>query len=92
MDRKLVRFKASWCGPCKISKPVAEKIARNFDLELDEFETEENVELSQSYNVKVVPTLILVEGGAEIARITGANTYNKTVEALGLKATPASVA
>lgn len=84
MDRKLLKFYADWCGPCKLMKPVVDKIAEEHDLKLIEINVDEQMNVANKYGVRAVPTLVLLENGEEIARTSGANTLARTSSALGL--------
>jgi thioredoxin-like negative regulator of GroEL len=76
MQRKLLKFYATWCGPCKLMKPVIDKIARENDLEIFELDidTEFGNEAADHWGIEMVPTVILLENGEEVARFEGANT------------------
>jgi thioredoxin-like negative regulator of GroEL len=68
--------------------PVAEKLAEEFDLELQRINIDQLPELATQRGVRSIPTLILVNDEfEEIARHTGANTKTQVVANLGL--TPA---
>lgn len=84
MERKLIKFYADWCGPCKIYAPVVERVASAHDLELVTVNVDEEQELMKQYGVQGIPTLILEENGEEIARHTGATSTARTAAALGL--------
>jgi len=68
--KQLLKFSATWCGPCK-------SLANNFkhvdlgDVELINIDIEEDSAKTISYDVRGVPTMILLEDGVEIKRKTG---------------------
>ncbi|XMB87338.1 thioredoxin [Mycoplasmatota bacterium WC44] len=68
----LVDFYADWCGPCKMIGPVLEEISneRN-DFKIVKVNVDENREISQEYNVRNIPTLIILKDGAEVKRHVG---------------------
>lgn len=74
-DYQLVYFSASWCAPCKISKPVVEKacVDNNVDYKILVADIDENgKEIANKYNVRSVPTIIIFENGVEKLRHIGA--------------------
>ena len=67
--KKIYKFSATWCGPCKmLSKTLA---TIESPIQIEEVNIDENVELTQQYKVRGVPTLILVEDDKEIKRKVG---------------------
>ena len=70
----LVDFWAEWCGPCKMVAPIMEKIAQEYAgrLVVAKVNTDENRGVAGKFNIKGIPTLMLVKGGEVVERITGA--------------------
>jgi thioredoxin 1 len=71
--RTLVWFSAEWCGPCKVIKPVLEKLEEEVSESLkivkaDISKTEDN---TKKFNIRSIPTCVLVDGENEIARFSG---------------------
>jgi thioredoxin 1 len=79
---KLLVFSASWCGPCNGFKPTL--------LELDQerliyVDIDEQPEIRADYEVRSVPTVILVDvDGNEIDRLVGAHPLSKLQELLNV--------
>ena len=57
----LVDFSATWCGPCKMKKPVLEQMEDK--LEIYSVDVDQSPELAGRYNVNAVPSLMLFKGG-----------------------------
>ena len=57
----LVDFSATWCGPCKMQKPVLEQMEDQ--LEIYSGDVDQSPELAGRYNVNAVPSLMLFKGG-----------------------------
>src|SRR3979490_1435073 len=70
----LVDFWAEWCGPCKAMAPTYERVASELEPEIRflKVDTESGPELAARYNIRSIPTLILFQNGAEVARQAGA--------------------
>lgn len=65
---KILKFSASWCGPCKmlantIKKLPADKLARIEELDIDSCDPE----LVKKYGIRGVPTMVVLnkDGGVE---------------------------
>lgn len=76
--RKIVNLHASWCAPCKAFEPTFNSVAtgnefknitfERFDIEDDE----KGVEFVEKFNVRSVPTtLLLDENDNQIMKISG---------------------
>ena len=70
---KMLYFSAYWCAPCKVFKPIVEKVCNEKGLDFEVISVEDNAELTRQHNVKSVPTLIIIgKSGLEIFRTASA--------------------
>jgi len=65
---------AAWCGPCRIIAPVVEELARDYAgrVTVGKLNVDENPEISMSFGIVSIPTLLIMKGGKEVDRIIGA--------------------
>ena len=78
---KLLVFSASWCGPCKAFKPTLLELDQD---RLEYIDIDELPEIREDYDVRSVPTVILVdEDGEELVRLVGAQPLSKLQDLLG---------
>lgn len=71
--KKLLKFSASWCAPCKILSVTIERMRDTIEIPIEEFDIDKFPILSGRYGIRSVPTMLLVdtETGDEIKRVTG---------------------
>ena len=75
---KLIKFSAEWCGPCKAMNNVVNKVLVKFPaLEFEDIDVEDNINIVEHYNVKNLPTFVIVDNDKEIARTSGSMTQSK---------------
>ena len=66
-------FTADLCQPCKKVKPIVEDMKKEgFEFQMIDADYEQL--LVKRFEIKSIPTFILMEDGKEINRITGAKT------------------
>jgi thioredoxin 1 len=68
-------FTADWCNPCKKTKPIVEELNReSVDVRFQIIDVDIEGELARKFEIKSVPTFIVIQDGQEIKRTTGAQT------------------
>ena len=77
----LIDLWAEWCGPCKMMAPHFAEVAKNNPhVVFAKIDTEANPRLSSAFNIRSIPTLVLMNKTTEVARISGALRANQLQE------------
>ena len=81
----LIDFYAEWCGPCKMMPPILKELKekmgdtlRNIKIDVDT-----NPQIASHYQVRGVPTLVLMKEGVVAWKQSGfmdANALEKTIQ------------
>lgn len=68
----IVDFFAEWCGPCKQLAPFLEKKQKEYpDVKIYKVDTEDCQMLTNLYQVRALPTVIIFKNGKEEERVVG---------------------
>ena len=76
----VLKMSASWCGPCKALTEEIKKI--DFEVPIYEFDVESDIEFSQKFKVRNVPTVKLFKNGEDVHTFLGlksADTINSLI-------------
>ncbi|KKO92437.1 thioredoxin [Sphingobacterium sp. Ag1] len=70
---ELLQFYAEWCQPCKMMMPIVELIKQKSInwLTVKQIDVDENSELSGKYQIRSIPTFVVLKNNEEIWRKTG---------------------
>jgi thioredoxin 1 len=74
----LVDFWAEWCGPCRMVGPILDKMAEEFagQIRVAKVDVDANPQLSQSFKVMSIPTLMMVKDSTIVFSQPGALPEN----------------
>lgn len=76
--KKVLMFSATWCGPCQRTKPAFNDFKESTkDVEAVLVDVDEQAHLAEKYNVRAVPTFVLLNNEVEVARMSGGATVEK---------------
>ena len=69
----IVDFYADWCGPCRKLSPIIEEIEQELSdrVKFTKINTDENIELAQTYQISGIPTLLIFKDGEVAERMVG---------------------
>lgn len=83
---QILKFGATFCGPCRVIKPIVEEISNETGIEVIHYDADEHESIFAQYNIRAVPTLVFLKNGVEVERKTGLLTKDilkKIVDNLG---------
>jgi thioredoxin len=81
----VVDFWAGWCRPCHAMAPIIRALAKEFDEQVifAKVDVENNRDLAAQFNIKSIPTLILMRHGKEWDRLTGVKSRSDLRKVIG---------
>jgi len=78
---KLLKFYAEWCGPCKMQSMIIKGAEDKITVPIEDVDIDQNVFMSTQFNVRSVPTMILVDDQEkEIKRKVGVMKEAELIE------------
>jgi len=82
----VIDFWGTWCQPCRTLRPHLEQLAGDHAdrWRFVAVHADEQPEIVERYDVMTTPTLIFVDGGDEVDRMSGAATPSAIDEVLRL--------
>ncbi len=73
--KRVIRFTASWCQPCKTLAKNLESINTNVPIET--YDIDEKQEYAKEFGIRSVPVLIMMDSNVEIKRMTGVKSLKE---------------
>jgi len=70
--KQILYFSSTWCGPCKAFKPLMESMQNELPIQF--IDVDSSPQTASQYNIRSVPTTIVIKDGMEIGRVTGAKS------------------
>jgi len=77
------RFTASWCAPCKMVAPLFTQLAEELpEVTFETVDVETDGAQTTEFNVRTVPTVIVLDNGVVKHTIVGANAKKRYLDAI----------
>jgi len=64
--KRVIRFTASWCGPCKMLAKTLDEIETNIPIEV--VDIDEQSDVAVEFGVRSVPTLIMMDNQNNVSK------------------------
>ena len=77
----LLDFYADWCGPCRMVLPLVDEIAsERDDILVGKINVNDNPELAREFGVISIPTLVVMQDGKILKKVSGARNKDQILE------------
>ena len=71
----MLYFWADWCEPCKAFKPTFKAVAKDYpNVSFATIDTESEVKLAQDFDIRSIPTIIILRGHVALCKESGVLT------------------
>ncbi len=76
----IVDFFGTWCMPCKMLKPIIEKVANENNYKLATIDVDDNEELAKEFSIMSIPHIKIFKNGVETNSSVGLISESKLIE------------
>jgi thioredoxin 1 len=67
--KKIIRFTATWCQPCKAMAMILNKVDSPYPIEVVDIDAQSDVAIE--FGIRSVPTLVMIEDGTVLKKMIG---------------------
>lgn len=73
--KQMLYFTGTWCQPCKIFRPIMESLRSEMSITFIDIDA--SPQTTTTWNVRSIPTVIVIKDGMEIGRAVGVKTKDE---------------
>jgi len=75
-ELSVVYFWAEWCGPCRMTGPVLDELARDHEGKtgFGKIDVDVNPEITMQYGIRSIPTVLIIKKGEVVEKHVGVFT------------------
>lgn len=77
--KHLLYFTAEWCNPCARTRPFAEELVSD-GYPIKFIDADSEVDMIKNFNIRSIPTFVLIEDNVEVKRMNGAKTKKELLD------------
>ena len=71
----LIKFSGTWCGPCKVLKPILDEISNEVvDAIIGEVDVDQLPEITRQYGIRNIPAILFFKNGQIVDTQMGLTT------------------
>ena len=80
----LIDFFTTWCGPCKALAPILKQVKDSLGerITILKIDVDKNQQMSNKYQVRGVPTMILFQEGKQLWRQSGVLSKEEIIKTI----------
>lgn len=80
-DLVIMDFSATWCMPCRMLKPILERVVDKFpDVQFYNVDIDDSEDIAKRYRIFSVPTLVAFKQGKKLDTLVGLNSFDEICE------------
>jgi len=80
---KVLKFSATWCGPCKTLSPVFAQIKGEIsEVNYIDIDVDINKDMAQAYSITSIPAVIFEKDGQVVNKIIGLKPKSAYTQAI----------
>ena len=77
----IVDFSATWCMPCRMLKPILEKVEKKYEeFSFYALDVDDEEEIAKRYRIFSVPTVVCFKNGKKVDSMVGLKSFDEVVE------------
>ncbi|MBQ3502552.1 MAG: thioredoxin [Clostridia bacterium] len=80
-DFCVVDFSATWCGPCRMLKPIMEEIETLLpDVKFYNVDVDDAEDVAKDFRIFSIPTIMVFKNGQAVDSMVGLGTQDEIIE------------